>query len=218
MRLPNERQAWSGYARYGRYVLRQLRTAKKASAEQDLRAMHEALKEAGRAWEEAEEAVQEALADRNAADFDLDVFAREARLRLAGRSLRAAKEAPFRVIFAEGLDHWTASPLDRVVERFVELGRRLELNLPEGDEVRARAGAELEGLVGAYREAHEATRGAQAEARRARLSFEERRSAWRGFMERLYGSLVAELGKAEARRFFPPSVSARGDEGDEGEE
>jgi hypothetical protein len=191
-----------------------LRREKKASAEQDLRAMHEALKAAGRAWEEVEESVQDALADRDAADEALDVFAREVRLRLASRSLSATREAPYARIFAEGLDHWTAAPLDRVGERFVELGRRLELNLPEGDEVRARAGAELGGLVAAYKEAHEATRAAQADARRARLHYEERRSAWRGSMERLYGSLVAELGKAGARTFFPPSGSVRGEKDD----
>ena len=213
MRLPHEQQAWAGYARYGRYVLRQLRTAKKGSAEQDLRAMHEELKAAGRAWEEAEEAVQDALADRDAADFALDTFAREARMKLANRSLSAAKEAPFTLIFAEGLDHWTAAPLDRVVERFLELGKRLELNLAEGDEVRAGAAAELPGLVAGYRAAHEAAVSLQQDTRRARMEFEEKRSAWRGFVERLYGSLVAELGKAEARRFFPQGPT-RGSAGD----
>lgn len=202
MKMPRENQGWTSYARYGRYVLRRLRKAKRSSAEQDMKDVHHALKGAGRTWEDAAEEIQDALADRDAADHDLDIFAREARMNLANRSLDAIRKEPYAAIFGEGIEFWTASPLEQQAQRYKTLGERLVQHLDAADPLRAKA-AELPALIQAYEEARAAVSQAQATERERRAEFERHRDRWRTFVERLHGALVADLGRAEAEMFFP---------------
>ncbi|MFO0625039.1 MAG: hypothetical protein U0325_05430 [Polyangiales bacterium] len=88
-----------------------------------------AARESGRAWEDADDAIQAALADRDAADDDLDPIAQSARTTRAGRGISAGREAPYTLIFPAGIGYYIAAPLDENTKRY-ELRARLEQNLP----------------------------------------------------------------------------------------
>ena len=94
------------------------------------------MRDHGRALEDADAPVQEALADRDSADDDLDALAKAARHKLAGRSLEAAKQAPYTLIFAEGIGDFTEAATGDEVQRYTELEARLTAHLPASDAVR----------------------------------------------------------------------------------
>ena len=87
MRLPPESASYRTFVRYGRHVTRRLRRAELAD---DAETSTLALREAVRAWEDADDRVQDVLADRDAADDALDLTAQDTRANLAGRSASAS--------------------------------------------------------------------------------------------------------------------------------
>src|SRR5262245_12408938 len=118
MQLPASTSSYQTRVRYGRYVARRLRRGKHTRLADEAITATSALREAGRAWDDTEDAAQDALADRDAADDDLDVAAQEARNSLAGRSLDAVKQEPYTNIFPQGIGYYTAAPLDEEVKRY----------------------------------------------------------------------------------------------------
>ncbi len=112
MQLPAITSSPQTRVRYGRYVARRLRRAKLMTLADDATSTTNDLRAAARAWDDTDDATQEAIADRDAADDDLDVTAQEVRTSLAGRGINAAKEAPYTLIFPNGVSYYTAAPLD----------------------------------------------------------------------------------------------------------
>lgn len=209
MRLPPPSSSYTTFVRYGLYVVRRLRRAGLLSLAKDAERHTLAARESGRAWEDADDAIQAALADRDASDDDLDLTAQSARNTLAGRGVSADREAPYTLIFPDGVGYYLAAPLDQNARRYGELRARLEENLPASDAVRKSAVPALqkgvqdfEAAVKALGDAESAERIAATHARTALRALERQ-------LERTYGALIAEVGKARAERFFPRVRRAR---------
>ncbi|MFT3773040.1 MAG: hypothetical protein QM820_47265 [Minicystis sp.] len=203
MRLPPATAHFSQPVTFGGYLGRRLRRAQYKTMAADVATATSTLLLAGRAWEDSEGPIQDALADRDAIDDDLDSAAQDARAALAGRSATAVKEAPYTMIFPDGVTYYTAAPLDEETKRYGELKARLVDNLPPGDDVRVKTVAVIDPNVKAFAEAVAALDQARTAQAMARTKLDAAREAWDRQMEKVYGALVAEFGKAKAERFFP---------------
>lgn len=221
MQLPSTTSSYRTRVRFGLYVARRLRRAKLGQLAEDAAKVTRAVKEAGRSWDDTDDDIQGALADRDAADDDLDLIAQEARHALAGRSLAAAREAPYTDIFPDGVSYYTAAPLDEQVKRYAELKGRLAEHLPASDPVRKKAEKAIDaGLKDFVASAGEVDAARTAESLAAtRLA--KATDAWAKQMEKTYGALVGEVGRGAAERFFPRAQrksaaepGARQDKGD----
>lgn len=216
MRLPAASSHFSKRVRFGRYVTRRLRRARLTALAVDVEQVTTSLRTLGRALEDADDAIQDAIADRDAADDDLDDGAKDARASLAGRGASADKEPPYTLVFPDGVGYYTAAPLDQEVQRYGELKLRLEEHLPGNDKVRNKTVA----LIVAGLEGFSAASAELAKARTADALASTRLTAateaWERQMEKTYGALLTQVGKAKAERFFPVVRGKKGDGGDAG--
>jgi hypothetical protein len=203
MRLPPASAHFSQRVRYGRYVVRRLRRARLGTLATDAEKVTTALLTLGRALEDADAPIQDALADRDASDDDLDEAAQTARLKLSARSADAVKTAPYTLIFPEGIGYYTAAPLDEEVKRYGELKQRLVENLPASDKVRAAAVTTIDAGLDGFSTAVKALDKARTDEALASTRLAAATEAWEKQMEKTYGALVAEQGKEKAERFFP---------------
>ncbi len=203
MRLPNSDAHFSARIRYGRYLARRLRQARFITLAVDVEHATAEVKQAGRALEDAEEPIQDFMADRDGFDADLDFAAQSERNELAGRSLDAVRTEPYKSLFDKGIGYYVAAPLDQENARYRELIARNEQHLPADDKLRiATVKALTQGLEG-FNEAVK-----QLEAARVQYSVLATRlanavEAWDRQVEKTYGALVVELGRARADGFFP---------------
>jgi hypothetical protein len=203
MRLPQTSSHFSHRVRYGRYVARRLRQAKLASLATDIENATSLLREKGRELEDAQDPIQDAMADRDGFDADIDFVAQSARNELAGRSLDAIRSEPYKSIFNQGIAYYIAAPLGEENARYQELTKRLEANLPAGDSVRvSTVKAIMEGLEG-FNTAVRALDDARARASMLATSLSAATEAWERQVEKTYGALVVELGRPRAEGFFP---------------
>lgn len=209
MRLPPPSSSYTTFVRYGLYVVRRLRRAGLTDLATSVERGTLAARESGRAWEDADDAIQAALADRDAADDELDLTAQSARATLAGRGISADREAPYTLIFPAGIGYYIAASLDENAKRYGELRARLEQNLPASDAVRKSAVPALqkgvkdfEAAVKSLDAAESAERIAGTRARTALRTLERQ-------LEKTYGALVADLGKSRAESFFPRTRGSR---------
>lgn len=202
MRLPDPKAAFSRRVRYGRYVARRLRRAKRAELAAAAREAALQVKVAGRAWEDAEEDIQDALADREAADDDTDVAAQTIRNALEGRGLDALRSEPYTLIFERTIDHYISAPLNEQVPRYRDLVERCERHLPENDPLRAQVELIKTGISDFITAADAMT----AAERAFGLAAQNRARAERDFdrlMDKIYSTLRGELGAKRADKFFP---------------
>lgn len=210
MRLPPEKSAYEQYITYGRYVTRRLRRQKLTTQAQDAESVTSKVKALGRAWEDTAEPLQDGLADRDGEDDNLDTIAKELRQVIASRSLDAIRKAPYTEIFPQGVEYYTAAPLDEEEKRYGELQTRLEQFLPEGDALRARIDEIKKGVAG-FREASDevdSRRGAQAVAK---SKLDSAVDSWRSYMNKLHGALISQFDKAAAERYFPKKRAEKDD-------
>jgi hypothetical protein len=209
MRLPAPSSAYTTFVRYGFYVVRRLRRAGYADLAASAEKATLAVRVSGRAWEDADDAIQAALADRDAIDDDLDDAAQSARNTLAGRATAAVREEPYILIFPDGIGYYIAAPLDENAGRFGEFAERLKAHLPAGDEVRKATVPVIVKGIKAFDEASKALDGAESAER---LAGTRARSAVRAFqrqIEKTYGALLIEVGRSAAERFFPRARAAK---------
>ena len=209
MRLPPPSSSYTTFVRYGLYVVRRLRQRGLSDLAASVEREVLAARETGRAWEDADDAIQMALADRDGADDDLDLTAQTLRNTLAGRGVGADREAPYTQIFPQGVAWYLAAPLDENVRRYDELRARVEAHLPASDPARKLT---IPALQKGVKDFAAAARALDTANSADRLAATRARSALRSLerqLERTYGALVAELGKAPAERFFPRVRAAR---------
>ena len=192
---------------------RLLRTSGRAEMANDIASMALGLRAKGRAWEDAEDGVQDALADRDSADDSLDTMAQEGRHTLAGRSVSAAREEPYTLIYPEGIGYYIAAPLGEEVVRYTELARRTSEHLPEGDPVRVQTSEGVTTGLAAFTAGVSALETAETTKALARTELDRANRNLRRQLEKTYGALVTELGKAKAERFFPKAAkNKKGDD------
>jgi hypothetical protein len=203
MRLPAENSEFMAFVRYGIYVARRLRRAGLTSLAQDAEKVTVEVKTAGRLWEDADEPIQAALADRDAADDGLDLAAQTLRAAVASRSLGADKRAPYTQIFHQGIGFYIAAPLDQEEARYGELRLRVQEHLPEGDPARQEALVAIDKGLTTFRQAVDELHAAEAKEALAGTRTRSAIAAFSRQMEKTFGALVVEVGKTEADRFFP---------------
>jgi hypothetical protein len=203
MRQPDPDAPFADRVHYSQYVGRRLRRAKRTQLAADVESLTAAVLEKGRAWEDAAGPVQDARADRDAADDDLDDIAKNNRAKLAGRSANAANEKPYTQIFEDGIDYYTAAPLDQQVARYGQLITRFNEFLPVNDEVRVAAIPALSLGIAAFKTAADAVDQALTAQSLAATHLQTAEEAWSTLMIKVYGALVADVGKKEADRYFP---------------
>lgn len=208
MRLPPASSSYSSLVRYGRYVARRCRRDRLTALATNVETVNAALLDAGRAWEDANGPVQDALADRDAADDELDATAQEVRLKLASVSVDAIKKEPYTQIFPQGIAYYTAATLDQEVARYNELKARITESLPSKDPMRTSVPRSITESLAAYQTATTALEEARTAESMASTKLGSATEAWVRQMEKTYGALVAEVGRARADGFFP-KLSAR---------
>jgi hypothetical protein len=203
MQLPRANSQYAVRVRYGRYVARRLKRGGLGPLAEDVLHTTQSLRAAGRAVEDADDAVQDALADRDGADDDLDAATQHARNTLAGRAVHAVNEEPYTLIFDRGVGYYIAAPLDQETARYGELVERLEAHLPASDEVRRTAVKAVKKGLKDFEDATKALAHARSAALMETTKLHHATEKWERQLEKCYGLLVADLGKAAAERFFP---------------
>lgn len=208
MRLPARTASNAVRLASGRYTARRLRRARLSDEEQEVKNAGLALSEAGAVLSEAELAVSDALADRDAVDDDLDDLCRRHRQAIEGRGVNANKQKPYTDIYPDGVAWYVNAPLAEQVSRYELLVRRYETFLPDGDPVRAEGGI-LRGQVAQWSAARAQVDQAELEVAMARAKAQRAAEAWEQSVRRLYFRLAEKFGKAQAERFFPKTNRAR---------
>ena len=130
MRLPNSDAHFSARTRYGRYLARRLRQARFTTLAADVEHATALVKQAGRALEDAEEPIQDFIADRDGFDGDLDFAAQSERNELAGRSLDAVRTEPYKSLFDKGIGYDVAAPSTRKMPAIASLSRATRRTCP----------------------------------------------------------------------------------------
>ena len=203
MRLPAPSAHFAQRVRYGNYVARRLRRARLLTLAADIEKATALLLVTGRALEDADKPIQDALADRDAYDDDLDEAAQASRLKLAGRSTDAVKTAPYTLIYPDGVGYYTAAPLDEEVKRYGELKLRHEEHLPANDKVRSQTVTAIDAGLDGFRGAVDTLTHARTAESLASTRLTAATEAWEKQLEKSYGAIVGEVGRARAERFFP---------------
>jgi hypothetical protein len=203
MQLPAATAHFSARVRYGRYVARRLKRARLTSLANDATKATTAVLTAGRVAEDADGPVQDAMADRDASDDDLDTAAQDARAKLAGRSADAVTKTPYTQIFPDGIGFYTAAPLDEEDARYSLFSQRLAAHLPANDKVRTSTIPVIETGLSDFAKATKELTAARNAASIADGHLATAEDAWEKQMEKTYGALVVEVGRAAADKFFP---------------
>lgn len=209
MQLPKETGSYLPLVRAGLYVSRRMRRDGRESLATDLHTASITVRTAGRAWEDASDDVQLGLADRDACDDVLDLVAQESRLTLASTGISAAKEAPYTLIFPEGIGYYTAALLDQEVTRYSELKERLLAHLDATNPVRVGNVPRIEAGLADYVSAAAALESAERAQLLARTHLLHTMRSFIRQLEKTYGLLVSEVGKAKAERYFPKVKSKK---------
>lgn len=203
MQLPREGSTYGSVCQFARYVTYRLALAGRDAAAKELTKATRAALEAGRAWEDADEPYQLALARRDAALDALALAAKTARAALAGRGANAAREEPYTLVFSDGMDAYTLGPVATAKARYGRLRVFLERNLEPKDPARVAAVKGLRDGLARLAEGLEAVVAAERGFSEGRAELDGRLRALRRALEKTYGSLVADVGRAEADRCFP---------------
>lgn len=203
MQLPQTSAHYSARVRFGQYVSRRLKRARLTAMAADVAKVTAAVLQAGRAAEDADAPVQDAMADRDAADDDLDVAAQTLRARLAGKSVEAVREEPYTRIFPDGIGFYLAAPLGEEIERYTLLAQRIEEHVPASEKVGAATVKAIRAGLTEFAAATKALGAAKNAAAHAEGRLESAVDAWSTHLEKTYGALVAEVGRTAAERFFP---------------
>ena len=161
------------------------------------------VKAATRSLEDAGEPVQDALAERDSFDDELDDAAQQARAQLAGRSASAAREKPYTLIFDRGIEYYLAAPLGEEKKRYEELSQRAQENLPADDPVRLAVVAAVGEGVSGFTAASDKLAKARTDESLAGTRLDAAEDAWATLIEKTYGALVERFGRRKADRFFP---------------
>jgi len=210
MQLPKENASYTHRVSYGLYVARRLRRAKFISLATAVTAATAEVKSKGRARDDAAEPILEALADRDAADLDLDAIAQNTRANLGGRSKDAAKLAPYTSIFPDGIDFYIAATLSEEVKNYQTLIERIQKYLPTDDLARAQIPALTQGISD-FQDASNALTKARNAKGLQQTDLDIAEDAWTRALNRVYGYLIEQHSKGSfVESFFPkPSRTAK---------
>lgn len=202
MQLPHASASFQRHVRTGRFTARRLRTASYSDIESPLKACNQTVKDRGRAWEDSEDLIQDALADRDWAEEQASLATREIRLALASRSLDATKTAPYTKIFPDGLDYYVQAKLDEIEQRYQEFVTRVTDNLSADDGVVTSLLPKVKAALSSFQLAVGALSTAITDESVARSELEDAQGEWTTLMTNTHAELIKRVGKPRAERFF----------------
>jgi len=156
----------------------------------------------GRALEDAEFALVDSYAARDASDDLLDTQVQLGRQQLASRGLGADKQTPYTALFPDGIKWYIAAPLEDQVERYQIFINRCNAQLLEDDTVRINVVPQITTLLGEWQAASSSLMTRQASTTGARDALEAAISVWQKLMHDSYNTLCIQLTKAKAEQFF----------------
>lgn len=208
MRLVPASAGFTARVGFGRYVWRRLVRVGFDDLANTVQVVNTAMLAAGRGVEDLELPEMDAIANRDADDDDLDDTAQLMRLQLASRSVEASRERPYTDIFPDGIEHYIAATLSLQSTRYGELVERTAAHLPEDDPVRLESTPKLQAQLASWSTSSQQVSDARNQIAIARTARDAAVDDWITTMERVYGALVAKVGKRKAERFFP-KVSRR---------
>ena len=200
--LDPEAAAWRRLDQ-GDYVASKLKRKKVLDLLAAVVAATDLIEEKSRLYDKARRKAFAAQADRDGIDDDLDDITKEHRASLGGRSANASQEAPYNLIYHQGVDYYIAAPLDQQVTRYQELAERVRQHLPVEDPLREPFAARIEALLVEY---EAAVKVLAKERRRLALAATDLDVAKKDFdtlLDRTHGTLKSRFGGRKADRFFP---------------
>lgn len=207
MQLPRTSNHYSVIVACGRYVATRLNKAKLKDLAGPVKTTTDAVKKAGRAWEDSLEPVQEAMALRDAWDLDMDIAVQDLRLKQSAVSLDATRTPPYTQIFPKGVSYYTAAPLTEVPQRMEELLSRVQAHLPAQDPLRLAAESAIQAGLTGFNQAVKDLKTARTARLLSRSELDEAMDEWSMLLEKTYGVLVSRLGRKAAEAFFPKTGS-----------
>ena len=203
MRLPTLKNHFMRVVQVGRYVLAKLRRAGHTLLANGVATATTRVLEAGQAEDIAVVPIQEAFAHRDIALDTLKDAVRDLSRALSSRSSEATSQAPYIVLFPDGITHFTSAPLSTVVLRYESLLDRITTELPEDDAARTDAINQITAGLAEYADAISALNAAHSAAKKASIHSDIVRKEWNEEMLKVYGALLPLHGKKGAERFFP---------------
>ena len=209
MQTPSPSSRWTSHVAFARYVARRLLQSGHGAMATSARAAADAVQAAGSALDDARFNTQDAIADRDGADETLDEAGRDLRHGLASESRDAVKQPPYTAVFPEGIEYVTAAPLDQQVARYSELRARVETHLPAKHPLRKRSLDALSRGLAEWDRAVTALNAARSAEALKSTALVAAIDAFDRQMVRIYGTLLAEQGRASAERFFPRTRPSR---------
>lgn len=211
MKLPQLSARYTHRVRYGRYTAARLKKAKRAEQAASLEQATDKVKTSGRKVEDSMDAIDTAAAFRDVADSTMDDACKHFRKQLAARSLSADKEPPYTTVFPQGIGYYIAAPVSENVNRYNELITRVEANLPADDPLRTALLPVITTGIEDYKTASEQLSQARTALSMARTESDVAEDEWETLMVKIYGNLIADLGKQAAERFFLKSRNTTSD-------
>lgn len=216
MFLPKSSSAHRRYL-FGRYVARRVARAGFSDLLVQVNAVNAALLSTWRQCQDALVPVEEATADRDVVDEGLDLTVRLVRKDLGSRSIRAEREAPYTLVFPNGIEEYVSARLGQQVAAYQLLCSRMVAHLGATDPVCVSAIPDVQRRLVSWTEAVAMTDMANQARDIARTRLAVAVAEWEKAITAVYGLLLARVGKDEARRFFPKET-ARKRKTDEDEE
>jgi hypothetical protein len=202
MKLPQPAAHYTHRVRSGRYTTARLKKARRTDQAASLEQATNKVKTSGRKVEDSMDAIDTATAFRDAADGDMDDPTKHFRKQLAARSVRADKEPPYTAIFPQGIGYYIAATVGENVNRYNELITRVEANLPADDALRIALIPAIKAGIEEYKTASEDLAAARIALSMARTESDIAQDEWEILMVKIYGNLIADLGKQAAEKFF----------------
>jgi len=202
MKTPSPGSHFRHHVRSGLYTVGRLLRAHMSEQAGSIQQATQTVLQTGRALEDAEFALVDAFAARDATDDLLDTQTQLGRQQLASRGLGADKRTPYTAIFPDGIKWYIAAPLEEQVARYQIFINRCSTQLPEDDTLRLNVVPQIATLLGEWQAASSSLMTRQASTTGARDELEAGISVWQKLMHDSYNTLCIQLSKAQAEQFF----------------
>lgn len=202
MYLPRKSARPEARVGHGKYASRKLRTAGYTTEAEVVSAAAQAIRDAVLAYQAADDTLNEAIADRDTVDIELDDVAGAVRLALSARGTNAMKEAPYTDIFPNGSRWVLMAPIAENGPRYRDLLARVQRFLPEDDAARVAFESSITAPLDAWTERVTAVETARREVALAGAAIDAAEDAYDRQIEKVAAALTIELGADRVRRYF----------------
>ncbi len=202
MRLPPPTAAYAQRVSYGCYTEAALLSEGFNGAAGSVRTQIDAVKTAGRAYEDHQEKLFGARAQRDLATWHINRTIQTFALGLRSRSLDAVKKAPYTLILPNGIDEYIIAPIPQVVQRVTLLKERVTLHLDPADPLRVALLNDIEGPLTRWMAAQAKLEDARRQRAHASQVLDTAEAAFDKVLTDIWADRVKAEDKGKAERFF----------------